>query len=222
MALTSQTSESNNAAPPESRRKSGIRGVSVGSDPRTDGKHILTENDAWECTGFAFPTWKKWAVLSVIFTVQMSMNFNTSVYPSAVPLVAEEYHVSEQAARVGQMIFLVTYAFGCELWAPYSEEFGRWPILQLSCFLINIWQILAGLAPNFGSLIVARALGGASTAGGSVTLGMVADLYKMDFQQYAVAFVVFSSVGGTTIGPIFGGFLQQYAALEWNFWTQLM
>jgi predicted MFS family arabinose efflux permease len=128
------------------------------------------------------------------------MNFNTSVYASSIEGITEKYGVSEQGARTGQMIYLVFYAFGCELWAPYSEEFGRWPVLQLSCFLINIWQIPAALSPTFGGLLAARALGGLSTAGGSVTLGMVADLYKPDEQQYAVAFVVFSSVGGAIIG----------------------
>jgi hypothetical protein len=29
---------------------------------------------------------------------------------------------------------------------------------RLSIFLVNIWQVLAGCAPNFGSIIVARAL----------------------------------------------------------------
>lgn len=150
------------------------------------------------------------------------MNFNTSVFPSAVPLVAEEYGVSEQAARVNQMIFLVLYAFGCELWAPWSEEFGRWKILQASLFMINIWQILAALAPNFGSLVVARGLGGLSTAGGSVTLGMVADLYQADDQQYAVAYVVLSSVLGTSIGPVVAGPITRFLPLAWNFWVQLI
>lgn len=72
--------------------------------------------------------------------------------------VSQKYGVSEQAARVGQMIYLVAYAFASEIWAPWSEEFGRWPVLQLSLFLVNIWQILAALAPNFGSLVVARFL----------------------------------------------------------------
>jgi len=57
-------------------------------------------------------TWRQWMLLSSIFAVQMSMNFNTSVFPNAVPLISEEYGVSEQAARVCQMIFLVLYAFG--------------------------------------------------------------------------------------------------------------
>lgn len=113
-------------------------------------------------------------------------------------------------------------AFGSELWAPFSEEFGRWPILQISLFLVNIWQLLGVFAPNFGALIVARGLGGLSTAGGSVTLGMVADLYDVDMQQYAVAYVVLSSVGGTSIGPVVGGFIQQFSTYNWIFWVQLI
>lgn len=46
-------------------------------------------------------------------------------------------HVVPQAVRIGQMDFLIAYAFGNELWAPWSEELGRWPILQLSLFLVN-------------------------------------------------------------------------------------
>jgi len=111
------------------------------------------------------------------------------------------------------MIFLVAYAFGCELWAPWSEDLGRWPILQLSLFLVNVWQIPCALAPNFSPIIAFRFLGGLSSAGGSVTLGMVADLWEADDQQYAVAYVVLSSVGGTSIGPFFGAFIQRHFEL---------
>ncbi|SAM83463.1 related to multidrug resistant protein [Ustilago bromivora] len=167
-----------------------------------DGKIVLTERAGYLSTGYSYPTWKKWAILCVIFAVQVSMNFNTSVYPNAVVGVAEKYRVSEPAAR--------------------SKEIGRWPVLQLSLFLVNIWQILAALAPNYGSLIAARFLGGLFTAGGSVTLGMVADLWEPDEQQFAVAFVVLSSVGGTSVSPFVGGFIQAYLKLEWNFWIQLI
>ena len=143
---------------------------------REDGKRVLTEGDCWEKLGYSWPKWKKWSVLSVIFIVQLSMNFNTSTYPNMVQGLSHYFGISEQAARVGDMIFLVLYAFGCELWAPWSEEFGRWPILQLSLGLVNIWQLPVALAKNFGTVVVGRALGGLSSAGGSVTLGMVADL----------------------------------------------
>lgn len=125
---------------------------------RADGKRELKESECYEILGYCWPRWKKWTYLAAVAFVQVSMNFNTSVYPAAVHNLSKAFHISEQHARTGQMAYLVTYSIGCELWAPWSEEFGRWPILQLSMFLINIWQLPAALAPNWGSLVVARAL----------------------------------------------------------------
>ncbi|KAI1121630.1 major facilitator superfamily domain-containing protein [Nemania abortiva] len=188
-------------------------------------KRELMQDDCESELGYAFPTWKKWWILTVIFFVQTSMNFNTSLYSNGIPGIAGEFHVSEQTARCGAALFLITYAFGCELWAPWSEEFGRRHILQLSLTLTNIWAIPIGWAPSIATVLVCRALGGLSTAGGSVTLGMVADLYDSDNQQYAVAFVVFSSVFGSILGPIIGGFVELLPptmAWRWCTWIQLI
>lgn len=182
----------------------------------------LTENDAWDKLGYSFPAWRKWQILTVMFTIQISINLNASIYASAVPQISKTYGVSEQAARVPQLTFLCAYAFGCELWAPWSEELGRWPTQQLSLFLVNIWQLPCALAPNFATYIVVRLLGGLSTAGGSVTLGVIADMWEPDDQEYAVAFLVVSSVGGSVVGAIVGGFAAERQPLPWNFWIQLI
>ena len=70
--------------------------------------------------------------------------------------------------------------------------------------------------------MVGRALGGLSSAGGSVTLGMIADMWEAENQQYAVAYVVFSSVGGSILGPVVGGFAEKYLAWRWCIWIQLI
>ena len=191
-------------------------------DPNEFDKIEITEADCYDELGFSYPSWKKWMILTVIFLVQVSMNFNTSLYGNAVSGISEEFGVSAQAARCGAMIFLVLYAFGCELWAPWSEEFGRKPVIQASLFLVNIWQLPVAMPPNFATIIVGRALGGLSSAGGSVTLGMIADMFEADVQQYAVAYVVFSSVGGSVLGPIVGGFVEQWLEWRWNIWIQLI
>lgn len=46
--------------------------------------------------------------------------------------------------------------------------------------------------------------------------------WEPDNQQYAVAFIVFSSVGGSVLGPIVGGFVEQFLAWRWNIWIQLI
>ncbi|TID26762.1 DNA replication licensing factor [Venturia nashicola] len=182
----------------------------------------INEEDCYDELGFSFPTWKKWSILTVIFWIQVSMNFNTSLYSNALGGISEEFSVSAQAARCGAMIFLVAYAFGCELWAPWSEELGRFWVLQASLFLVNIWQIPVALAPNFATIMVGRFLGGLSSAGGSVTLGMIADMWDADHQQFAVAYVVFSSVGGSALGPVVGGFVEKFLNWRWNMWIQLI
>lgn len=91
-------------------------------------------------------------------------------------------------------------------------------------------QVWAGFAPNFDNLICARFFGGLFTAGGSVTLGIVADLFDVNDQQYAIAFIVLSSVIGTSIGPFIGGFIagavqsekKYLTGLYWIFWVQLI
>lgn len=50
--------------------------------------------------------------------------------------------------------------------------------------------------------------GGLSTAGGSVTLGLIADLYQPDEQQWPLAFIVLASCIGTSIGGVIGGPIQ--------------
>jgi MFS family permease len=82
--------------------------------------------------------------------------------------------------------FLILYGIGCELWAPWSEEYGRFWVMQISLTLVNIWQILAGASTSWSMVLAARLLGGLSSAGGSVTLGMVADMFDSENQQYAV------------------------------------
>ena len=76
---------------------------------------ILREEECYEQLGFGFPTWRKWLTLTVIFLVQVSMNFNTSLYSNALGGISAEFGVDEQAARCGAMIFLVT------VWPRYTH-----------------------------------------------------------------------------------------------------
>ncbi|KAI2605453.1 major facilitator superfamily domain-containing protein [Hypoxylon fragiforme] len=185
----------------------------------------LTEADCPDALAFAFPTWKKWLILTVIFLVQTSMNLNASLYANGQNGIVREFGVSPQAAVSGTALFLVMYAFGCELWAPWSEELGRKPVLQGSLFLVNLCCIPVGLARlsgYFPAIIIGRVFGGLFSAGGSVTLGVVADMFGTAHQEHPLAFIVLSSVCGSIIGPIIGGFIEEHLHWTWTVWIQLI
>ncbi|KAI5861000.1 major facilitator superfamily domain-containing protein [Durotheca rogersii] len=190
-----------------------------------NGGTILTERDCPEALGFAFSNRKKWLTLTIIFLVQTSMNLNASLYANAQSGIARDLNVSPQSAVSGAAVFLITYAFGCELWAPWSEEFGRKPVLQCSLFLVNLCCIPVGTGfyhKSFSGVLAGRALGGLFSAGGSVTLGMVADMFDTEHQEHPLAFIVLSSVGGSIVGPIVGGFVEDNCPWQWAIWIQLL
>ena len=229
-SMAGPNSSSSSAVSPNEPKPDFQENEKVGGAKVKKGQHLHSPDEMIEITmedcegelGFSFSSLKKWTIISIIFLVQVSMNFNTSLYSNGIGGIGKDFNISDQAARCGAMIFLITYAFGCEFWAPWSEEIGRKPILQASLLLVNFWQLPVALAPNFGSILVGRALGGFSTAGGSVTLGMIADMWDSDHQQYAVAFVVFSSVGGSILGPVVGGFVEHFLVWQWTIWIQLI
>lgn len=185
-------------------------------------KTVLTEEDAYGALAFSWPRKKKWGILAVVFLIQISMNFNAAIYGNAVPGMMSQFGITNPiVSRLGQFIFLVMYGIGCELWAPWSEELGRWWPTFMSLLLVNIWQIPSGLASTFWVVFAARLLGGLSSAGGSVTLGIVADMYEVKDQQSPLNFIVLSSCAGSVVAPMAGGFITEYLPWQFVFWITL-
>ena len=64
-------------------------------------REILQMEGCYEQLGFHFSEWKKWTILTIIFLVQVSMNFNTSLYSNGLEGISSTFGVSEQGARCG-------------------------------------------------------------------------------------------------------------------------
>ncbi|KAF3068457.1 hypothetical protein GL218_08411 [Daldinia childiae] len=195
-------------------------------DSRSEFSRVLIKpSDCSDKLPICWPKKDKWYILCVIFLVQVSMNLNTTLYSNGIAGIAEEYGLSYFQVRWGGAAsFLIAYAFGCELWAPWSEEYGRRNVLQASLFLVNMWAILVGISPTWYGHVIGRTLGGLSSAGGSVTLALITDMFDPHSaeHQHATGFIVFSSVGGSILGPIFGGIIEAYLSWRWVIWIQVI
>lgn len=195
-------------------------GQSSQQETRT-GRRIVTEDEAQEYTAYKYKKHKKWGVLGILWMIQIAMNMNGSLWASTEAGLASHYNVDIHKMPLGNMTFLISYAFGCELWAPWSEELGRKWLMQASLLLVSIFTAMIPFAPNFTIVIILRLLTGLATAGGSLTLGVVADMYKADEQQNAVAFVAWGSMLGSSLPPMIGGIMEHILGADtrrWCFW----
>ena len=55
-----------------------------------------------------------------------------------------------------------------------------------------------------------------------MTLVLAADMRDADDQQFAVTFIVFSSVAGSVVGLVVGDLMQTYLDWHRSFWIQLI
>ncbi|KAF2717921.1 MFS general substrate transporter [Polychaeton citri CBS 116435] len=185
--------------------------------------HILDQESSYEHTAYIFRSSKKWQIICVIILCQISMNFNAAAYSSAKSGLLTWSGLTPTIVDLGGALFLIPYGVGCELWAPFSEEFGRRPIMQISLVLVTLCSLPCALANSFWLVLAFRILGGLASAGGSVTLAIVPDLFEdgIERQQATIA-VVWSSVAGSVIGPVVAGFQAQYLSWRWNFGMQII
>lgn len=184
-------------------------------------RRIITEREAWDHTAFSYTWHRKWTILLILWMIQIAMNMNGSIWANTAAGLSSHYDIPINRVSFGNMAFLMSYAFGCEIWAPWSEELGRKWLMQASLLLVSIFTAMVPFAPSFTIVIFLRLLTGLATAGGSLTLGVVADMYKENEQQNAVSFVAWGSMLGSSLPPMIGGIMENYLGADsrrWCFW----
>lgn len=103
---------------------------------------------------------RRWFISSISILLVISATFASSGPSAVLPRIAEELHVSEEAAGLITTVFLAAYSGGPLLWAPLSEHCGRRWIFVGSFLGYTIFIFLCAFAPSFGALLVGRLLTG--------------------------------------------------------------
>lgn len=112
---------------------------------------------------------------------------------------------------------------GPMLLGPLSEFYGRRPIYLASFSFFIIWNIPAAVAKNAQTLLIARFFDGLSgSAFLSVAGGTVGDMYNRETLQLPMLIYTASPFVGPSIGPLIGGFINQYSSWRWTFYVILI
>lgn len=165
-------------------------------------------------------TLQRRAVIFCILWINVfAVDWASSADSQAGGVIAQQFHVSEEAEALSPSLYTFGLAAGSLLAGPIAETVGRNPVYVVSrCFHV-VWLIGAALAPNFGAQCVFRLFAGFS---GSILLAIhaasIADIYGPVYRTLAWPLIALASFYGTAFSPIVGAWIVQ-TGVDWR-WTE--
>ncbi|TVY56808.1 Efflux pump vrtL [Lachnellula cervina] len=162
----------------------------------------------------------KWSVTILVSCGGFITMMSGSMLAPALPAIGHDLGMSEATAQITLSVFVLSFAFGPMLLAPFAEVYGRRPVWILCGTFYSLWSIVSGFSHNKGLLVASRLLAG---FGGSVDFVMsypvVDDVWSPEERGKACAMVSFLPLLGPAMGPLVGGIITQTIGWRWIFWV---
>lgn len=127
-----------------------------------------------------------------------------------------EFDVSQEVVTLGISLFVLGFALGPLLWAPFSELYGRQVVFFGTFLAFTAFNAGAAGSKNIWTLLILRFFAGAF---GSSPLtnagGVIADLFSAKERGMAMSIFSVAPFMGPVLGPIVGGFLGMTEGWRW-------
>ena len=105
---------------------------------------------------------QNWPLRKKLFTAAMlgfttlTSAFGSSIFSAATRVVAAEYHVGTTVGVLGTSLYVLGFATGPILWAPFSELKGRRLPLVLASFGFSIFNIAVATGKDLQTVLICR------------------------------------------------------------------
>ncbi|KAJ5490478.1 Major facilitator superfamily domain general substrate transporter [Penicillium expansum] len=168
-----------------------------------------------------WPASRKWTLMATIAIPLFLMPLSSTITTPTVNVIADEFHTTSSiTGPLALSLFLLMYSMGPILLGPFSELYGRWPVLQVGSLFYLFFNLGAGFSTSMTQLLIFRLLSGTG-ASASLAVGssIVGDVFRKEERGLPVALVSLGPVLGSCLGPIVGGFIADYTTWRWAFWS---
>jgi DHA1 family bicyclomycin/chloramphenicol resistance-like MFS transporter len=143
---------------------------------------------------------------------------STDLYLPSLPSLARYFAVGVDDIQLTLSVFLVGLATAQLVYGPLSDRFGRRPVLLVGLAIYVVASVVCMLSPSVPVLVVARFVQAVGACVGPV-LGraIVRDVYGREGAARVLAYMSAAMALAPAIGPILGGFLEEWFGWRINF-----
>ncbi|KAL1976372.1 hypothetical protein VTN31DRAFT_2654 [Thermomyces dupontii] len=166
---------------------------------------------------------RRWLITVIVSLGSICVTCTSSMYVMIYGQITEEFHCSTLVATVGLSTYVFGLGVGPLVLAPLSEFYGRRIIYIVSFAVFSLWLIPCAVAQNIETMIIVRFFAGlAGSAFLSVAGGTVGDMFPRQELGAPMMFYTASPFVGPELGPLVGGFINQYTNWRWTFYVLLI
>lgn len=159
-----------------------------------------------------------------VLTMLVAINpVNTDTLAPGVPALRDYFGVSTSEANLVFSVYVFAFGFMQLVYGPIADRFGRRPVLLGALSVYCLASFLLAIAPSFDTVLLGRALQGASaSAAPALARAVIRDLYGVEGSRKVMSYVM-SAFGIMAIGaPAIGGVLVAWQGWQASFYFCLV
>lgn len=139
---------------------------------------------------------------------------SNDLYVPSMSLVANGLEVSGSDVQLTMSSLLIGFSFGALIYGPFSDRFGRKPVLCVGLAMYSIAAFLAAMSVSLTFLVLARALQGFSASAGMVlSRAIILDRWRGEEASRALSWVSIFMFFTPVLAPLIGGYVASF-----DFW----
>ncbi len=148
---------------------------------------------------------------------------STDLYLPALPSMAKYFDASPVLTNMTIILFLLSYSAAMLLWGPFSDKYGRKPVLVLGLIVYTAASALCAVSGSIGMLIACRILQAAGAgAAASTSSAILKDLYAGSRLEKTLALTQTIFIICPVVAPMLGGQLLRFTDWRGTFYAQVL
>ena len=146
---------------------------------------------------------------------------STDLYLPALPDITVYFDVPEYQTNLTLLLFFIVYAVSMVVWGPFSDRYGRRPILLVGLTCYTLAGLLCAVSANVFQLMFFRVLQALGTGAASATAtAIVKDVYHGRKREVILAVIQTMTVLSPAVAPVIGAAILSFTSWRGAFVAQ--